>query len=72
MEHRHDPGGFSGKSTGIIMMTCDLCGTTFDVLHQATGGGDAHTYAVRCPNHACNALLEVELTSPPIAVMPHP
>jgi hypothetical protein len=75
MEYRHNPGGFSGKATGTETLTCDRCGAVMDVLHQPAADPDTaprQTYTVRCPNYACNALLEIALPAPPIAVIPRP
>ena len=70
MEYRHNPGGFSGKATGVAMTTCERCGTGVEVLHQQTeGAGESRGYSIRCPNLACNAPLRIDLPAPPIAVM---
>jgi hypothetical protein len=71
MEYRHNPGGFSGKASARVTITCDRCGTTLDVLYQQDAAASpTQPYSVRCPNHACNAILHADLSSPPIALIP--
>ena len=72
-EHTKQPKDFSGRSAGTVTVTCDQCGTVMDVLCLAAHDHAASApYAVRCPAPDCIALVQVELPSPPIAVMPHP
>ncbi|HET7620201.1 MAG TPA: hypothetical protein VFK20_16955 [Vicinamibacterales bacterium] len=71
-EHTKQPNAFSGRASGSVTVTCDHCGAVLDVLCLAArDDGALASYTVRCPSRDCAVLLQVELPSPPIAVMPH-